>query len=72
MEMDNKLNALVEQWKEINSFINKLDVVLLGYREYENMLPYSPTTLKKDKNKMARCTDGIMQVIDGTLQYVEL
>lgn len=28
MEMDNKLNALVEQWKEINSFINKLDTEL--------------------------------------------
>lgn len=61
--------------KEINHLISTYlpyDVVLLGYREYENMLPYSPTTLKKDKNKMARCTDGIMQVIDGTLQYVEL
>ena len=25
MEKDNKLQALVEQWKEINGFINKLD-----------------------------------------------
>ena len=41
---------------------------IAAYAEHEGMLPYSPTTLKKDKNKMAKQTTGFVQVVDGRLQ----
>ena len=41
-----------------------------AYAEYDGMLPYSPTTLKKDKNKMAKQTTGFVQVLDGRLRTV--
>ena len=31
------------------------------------MLPYSPTTLKKDKNGMSKQTTGYIQLVDGQL-----
>lgn len=47
------------------------EVILCGYAEHEIMLPYSPTTLKKDKNKMSKQTTGYRQVVDGRLIKVE-
>ena len=41
-----------------------------AYAEHDGMLPYSPTTLKKDKNKMSKQTAGYVQVVDGHLQPV--
>lgn len=41
-----------------------------AYAEYEHMLPCSPTTLKKDKNKMSNKTTGYIQVIDGQLKGI--
>lgn len=43
-----------------NSLIDYLpsDVHIVGYASHEGMLPYSPTTLKKDKNKLAKQTTG--------------
>lgn len=43
---------------------------IAGYAEHDGMLPYSPTTLKKDKNKMAKQTMGYVQGVDGHLQTV--
>ena len=34
---------------------------------HDTMLPYSPTTLKIDKNSMSKQTDGYVKVIDGKL-----
>ena len=42
-----------------------------AYAEHEGMLPYSPTTLKKDKNRMSKQTTDYIQVIDGELTKVE-
>ena len=45
-----------------------------SYFEYDTMLPYSPTTLKKDKNRMSQERTGFVQVIDGSMKdisYVE-
>ena len=59
-----KLNDLVKNYEpEIN---------LRAYAFHEGMLPYSPTTLKKDKNKMSKQKDGFVQVIDGELKRVQL
>lgn len=44
------------------------EVAVFGYAEHDGMLPYSPTTLKKDKNKMTRQTTGYLQAADGRLQ----
>lgn len=40
------------------------------YAFHEGMLPYSPTTLKIDKNKMLKQQDGYFQVINGKLQPI--
>ena len=42
-----------------------------AYSEHEVMLPYSPTTLKKDKNKMSKQTSNYIQVIDGEMHNIE-
>ena len=46
-------------------------ITLSAYAEHGIMLPYSPTTLKKDKNAMSKQTTGYIQVIDGELNNVE-
>ena len=43
---------------------------IAAYAEHDGMLPYSPTTLKKDKNKMAKQTTGFVQVVEGRLHAV--
>lgn len=35
-------------------------VVIIGYAEHDGMLPYSPTTLKKDKNKLSKQSFGLL------------
>ena len=45
-------------------------ITISGYKVYDKMLPYSPTTLKKDKNKMASERDGYIQVIDKRIANV--
>ena len=44
---------------------------MLAYATHETMLPYSPTTLKKDKNKMSKQTEGFIQVIYDKLCNVQ-
>ena len=44
---------------------------MVAYSVHEVMLPYSPTTLKKDKNRLSKQTDGYIQVIDGMMATVE-
>ena len=40
-------------------------------RTVQGMLPYSPTTLKKDKNKLFKQTSGFYQVREGKLEKVK-
>lgn len=47
------------------------DITLSAYAEHDIMLPYSPTTLKKDKNKMSKQLGRYIQIIDGELVDVE-
>ena len=44
---------------------------MVAYSVHDVMLPYSPTTLKKDKNRMAKQTTGFIQVVDGQIKEVE-
>ena len=46
-------------------------ISMVAYSVHEVMLPYSPTTLKKDKNRLSKQTDGYVQVIDGEMKDVE-
>ncbi len=72
-------DSVKEDYKSI--YIEELDQLLKSYlpkplelttfAEHEIMLPYSTTTLKKDKNKMSKQNDGYVQLIDGTLTDVE-
>lgn len=56
--------------KQINSDLSKAYnglVEIGGYHEYDVMLPYSPTTLKKDKNGMSHKTTGYIQSVNDEL-----
>ena len=55
-----ELNAAIKEYSQG-------DYEIAGYYEHKTMLPYSPTTLKKDKNKMSQQTTGFIQVVDGKL-----
>ncbi len=65
-----------EEWPyllgEINDQIKEYepDVTLNTYAFHKVMLPYSPTTLKKDKNRLAKQDDGYFQVEGGKLRPV--
>lgn len=73
---DNNISSAAKEeiLKKLNKQIEEsdFDVVIDGYAEHEIMLPYSPTTLKKDKNKLSQQKEGYMQIIDGRLQEVTL
>ncbi len=56
--------------EQLSNFLPK-DIELTSYAEHDLMLPYSPTTLKKDKNKMSKQTNGYYQLIDGNMYNVE-
>ena len=45
-------------------------VNLLAFAVHDVMLPYSPTTLKKDKNRMAKQMGGYVQIINGEIKAV--
>lgn len=43
------------------------ELAVFGYAEHEGMLPYSPTTLKKDKNRLSKQINGYYNNVDGKL-----
>lgn len=47
------------------------EVEICAFAEHDVMLPYSPTTLKKDKNKMAKQLNGFIRVADGTIERIQ-
>ena len=71
---DDKTEDLINNIEVINSqMANYLptNVELSAYSIHKSMLPYSPSTLKKDKNGMRMQKEGYVQVIDGNLNNVE-
>ena len=65
-----KLNYLEEITECVRQF--EPEVNLWAFAIHDVMLPYSPTTLKKDKNRMANQTDGYIQVINGEIREIRL
>ncbi len=58
---------------DLNNTLNSnlpLGVNVSAFAEHNVMLPYSPTTLKKDKNKLSKQENGYIQVIDGKLNRI--
>ena len=66
-------NNTREYLVELNTDIKEYEpaINLCAYSVHDTMLPYSPTTLKKDKNKMAEQTEGFIQVIDGEVKNIQ-
>ena len=64
---------IVGYLQEINEDIKNFEpeINLCAYAFHDVMLPYSPTTLKKDKNKMSKQIDGYVQVENGELEKVK-
>lgn len=56
--------------KKLNLYL-PMGIEVIAYSEHDKMLPYSPTTLKKDKNKMSNQTNGYIQVIDDEIRQIE-
>ena len=56
--------------EQLGSFLPE-EVEVSAYSEHDKMLPYSPTTLKKDKNKMSKQTTGYVQLLDGEINSIE-
>lgn len=64
-----KITAINIMNEELNKFLPK-GVEVSAYSEHDIMLPYSPTTLKKDKNGMSKQLNGYIQVIDDKLYSI--
>ncbi len=58
--------------KELTTYIKEWepDICLCIYAIHEGMLPYSPTTLKKDKIKMSKQLEGYVQVMDEQIYKI--
>ena len=66
VEEDSKASLLEYLDQNLQYFLPE-NVNIVGYSFHEGMLPYSPTTLKKDKNKLSKQTTGYVQIVDGNL-----
>ncbi len=63
-----------EYIEELNILLHEFlpaGVKVSAYSEHDVMLPYSPTTLKKDKNRLSKQTSGYIQVVDNELSNIE-
>ncbi len=52
-----KISYLNSIHEELRDYLPN-EVNMVGYSFHEGMLPYSPTTLKKDRNKLSKQTNG--------------
>ena len=64
---DKNIDKLLEQINEKLLIYLPENVSLGAYRIYDTMLPYSPTTMKKDKNKMSKETNNYVQIVNNKL-----
>lgn len=71
-EIDNvsKKEYIEELNESLQAFL-PVEVEVSAYSEHDVMLPYSSTTMKKDKNKLSKQTNGYMRVTNGELSKVE-
>lgn len=70
ISIEDKKKCIETMNEKLNKYLPK-GVEISAYYEHNFMLPYSPTTLKKDKNKMSKQTSGYIQVIDGKMNNIE-
>ena len=70
MTQEEKVIALNEINNSLEEFLPE-GVIVSAYSEHNSTLPYSPTTLKIDKNSMAKQTSGYIQVINDKITNVE-
>ena len=62
---ENKIDYLKDMTETVMQY--EPEVNLCAYAYHERMLPYSPTTLKKDKNRMSEQNEGYVQVFDDKI-----
>lgn len=67
---EEKARAIFDINNSLSSYLPE-NVTISAYSEHKGMLPYSPTTLKKDKNRLSHQTDGYFQLVDGKIQPIE-
>ncbi len=67
---ENKAKRLEELNASLSCYLPQ-EISVYGYSEYQDMLPYSPTTLKKDKNKLSQQIDGFIQAVNGKLEHLK-
>ncbi len=62
----------VSYLQEISERIKKIEpgVRLCTYAIHDGMLPYSPTTLKKDRNKMMNQKEGYIQIFEHKMKNI--
>ena len=59
--------------EQLNASMSKYlpqSISMVAYSVHDIMLPFSPTTLKKDKNKLSKQTTGYMQVVDRKIHEI--
>ena len=56
--------------EELEAFLPE-EVEVGAYFDFDLMIPYSPTTLKKDKNKLSKITQGYYQIVDGKMNEIQ-
>ena len=61
-----KIQRIEELNEMLKDYLPK-ELAVFGYAEHYGMLPYSPTTLKKDKNRLSKQRDSFYQAVDGKL-----
>ena len=66
-DKENYLRELIKHVQEYEPNVN-LDT----FAVHDVMLPYSPTTLKKDKNKMYKQEDGYIRIRDGYIERIRM
>ena len=67
---EERIDTLTDINNQLKEYLPE-SVEVSAFSIHDTMLPYSPTTLKKDKNKMSQQRNGYVQVIDGALYDVE-
>ncbi len=67
---EEKIDTMNEIKKSLKEYL-PASVSVSAFSEHEGMLPYSSTTLKKDKNKMSEQRKRYIQVIDGKIYDID-
>jgi len=65
-----KVELIKEMNEQLKEFLPE-EVEVSAFAAHKGVLPYSPTTLKKDKNGLSRQYSGYVQVINDKLYDVD-